>query len=778
VTVEALLARLDRVRRSGDGWMARCPAHEDTTPSLSLAVGESGRPLVHCFAGCTPDAILRALGLTTADLGIAESRTAGTANCETYDYVDEQGRQLFQVVRLPPKRFRIRRHNPGDPASDQDGWAWNLGGCRQVLFRLDVITAADSAETVYVCEGEKDVIAIERAGGLGTTNPMGAGKWRDDYSSVLARLARVVVVADDDAPGRQHARAVAASLRRYGCPVDVVLPRAGKDASDHFAAGHSISEFRPLPDDPRTEDDLALTALTVDAILAANPDLTKAELLKGNPRLASLLGARETPAQRLVRLTLESGSLLFHDEADRAYIRVVDVVTQTWPLRSRRAKLHLRHLAHHTGIATTAAGKASARRAGRPPETPSSQAVSDAVAQLEALALFEGEEMPVYLRVASEADVIHVDLGDDGRREVTITAEGWSVNPHAVCFRRGPGMAPLPEPTSAGDISELRAFLNLASNTDLVLVVAWLLGTLRPGQPMPLLVLSGEQGSAKSSAARIVRALVDPSPVSLRSIPRDERDLMISTQSGFVMSFDNISGLGGVMSDALCRLSTGGGFATRQLFTDDEEILFDARRPVILNGIESVAASPDLLDRSLLVALPTIDPTSRRAEAELFAEFDQALPRLTAALYDAATYALVNLARVELSAPPRMADFARWVTAAEPAFGWPAGTFRDAYELNRASSHEVAIEGSTVGALLLAIADEGFDGTPTRLLELLTERAGDSAARSREFPKTPRALSALLRRLAPNLRGLGVQLDHYRQPGGHRTRMWRIRRDP
>lgn len=238
MTATELAARLD-AKRNGDGWQAKCPAHEDTTPSLSISEGMDGRVLLHCHAGCAVDEILGALAMQKRDL-FADNGTSGREIVATYDYVDETGALLSQIVRFFPKDFRQRRPD------GLGGWTWNLNGTRRVLYRLPQLRAAVAAgERVFVVEGEKDVAAIERAGYVATCNSGGAGKWRREYSEEL-KGADVVIVADTDAPGRTHAGQVARALQGVASKVVVVEPAVGKDVSDHLAAGRKLGELVPV----------------------------------------------------------------------------------------------------------------------------------------------------------------------------------------------------------------------------------------------------------------------------------------------------------------------------------------------------------------------------------------------------------------------------------------------------------------------------------------------------------------------------------------------------
>ena len=244
-------------------------------------------------------------------------------------------------------------------------------------------------------------------------------------------------------------------------------------------------------------------------------------------------------------------------------------------------------------------------------------------------------------------------------------------------------------------------------------MVAWALAVLRNRGPYPVIVLSGEQGSAKSTVSAILRSLLDPNSAPLRALPREDRDLFIAANNSHVLAFDNVSGLQPWISDTLCRLSTGGGFAVRQLYTDRDEVLFDAVRPVILNGIEDIAARPDLADRAIFLTLESIPEERRRPEAELWAAFETERPRILGALLDAVVQGLRRLPDTKLERLPRMADFALWASACEPAI-WPPGTFWSAYCGNRDEAVENVIEADPVAAVVRALMETRTSGRERR----------------------------------------------------------------
>jgi hypothetical protein len=240
---------------------------------------------------------------------------------------------------------------------------------------------------------------------------------------------------------------------------------------------------------------------------------------------------------------------------------------ETWPIRSKGFR---RWLARCFFAVTQGA--------------PSSEALQSALNVIEANAHFDAPERAVYIRVGGLDGRLYLDLCDEAWRAIEIDAVGWRVidNP-PVRFRRASGMQPLPVPEAGGCLDALRSFLNVRTEADFVLVVAWVLASLRDRGPYPVLVLSGEQGSAKSTFSAILRAVIDPNTAPLRALPREDRDLFIAASNGHVLAFDNVSGLPAWISDSLCRLATGGGFAVRQLYTDQDEVLSDATRPAILN---------------------------------------------------------------------------------------------------------------------------------------------------------------------------------------------------
>jgi hypothetical protein len=456
--------------------------------------------------------------------------------------------------------------------------------------------------------------------------------------------------------------------------------------------------------------------------------------------------SRARPKQADLLIKLAEAGELYHtaDSTGFADLRVgVDGHRETWPIRSIGFR---RWLAHRFYEATQSA--------------PNSEAMHSALAIIEARAQFDGSERVVNLRVAGTDDKLYLDLADGQWRAIEIDAEGWRiiVDP-PVRFRRAAGMLPLPAPARGGSLRELCRLINVQDNRDLVLVIAWLLAALRDRGPYPVLPLTGEHGSAKSSLARMLRLLVDPNVAPLRTLPRDEHDLFIAATNGHVIAIDNVSSLPLWLSDALCRLSTGGGFATRQLYTNAEEVLLDAMRPIILTGIEDVVTRGDLADRSMPVRLDPVREERRWPEREIWAECEAARPRILGALLDAMAHGMRELPTTRLDRLPRMADFALWVTACEGAL-WQAGAFLHAYDSNRDEMNETVIEDDVVATAVrsLMIDKSTWSGNAQGLLLVLAEIVGKLGTNVKSWPATPRALSGRLRRAAPNLRRVGISI--------------------
>ena len=631
----------------------------------------------------------------------------------------------------------------GTEVRDDRGEKWMVKGSRRGLkyvVPLAPYAGTSPAEPILVVEGATDTAAGHMLGFVTIGRPSASGGMK--LLAVLAQDRHSVVVGENDSgAGATGARKAAATLLKNGAAsVKVIFPPDGiKDLCEWVCGGPSGLTRAEL---------LALVDRT-EPLQVSDADQADADDPPGRKSQATLA------------IELAEQAELFHDQADgRAYADFdVNGHRETSATNSDAFRRWLRHaffLVHGKAIG--------------------SQALQDALNTIAGKAQYEGPAIDVHVRLAEHGGRVYLDLCDEAWHVVEVSPYGWRVIESRDCpvrFIRRRGMLPLPAPERGGRVDELRELVNVGSERDWKLLVSFLVASLLPRGPYPSLVIHGEQGSAKSTLCKMLRALIDPNVAPIRRPPRDERDLMIAATNGWIVAFDNLSGLPAGLSDALCCLSTGAGFATRQLFSDDEEKLFAAQRPVILNGIGEIATRSDLLGRALCLTLMAIPEDRRVDEAELWQRYEIARPRVLGALLDAVSCVLANVASVKLDRMPRMADFARRVVAAEPALGWPAGSFLDAYAGNREEAHDLAIEAAAIGLPLLEFMKDrdSWSGTTSELLELIETRHSDEGQRKRPgWPGNPRALSDALRRLAPNLRVIGIDYSPPKPQGKDRRR--------
>jgi BT4734-like, N-terminal domain len=452
---------------------------------------------------------------------------------------------------------------------------------------------------------------------------------------------------------------------------------------------------------------------------------------------------QKSAATRLVELAEEYS--FFHDPQDRPFGRLeINGHTEVWLVESSK----FRKLLARTYYKRT--GKAINRNA-----------LADAITTLAGRACHDGPEERVFLRVAPYGENILIDLCDQQWRVVEVTPnESRVLEKSPVAFVRTGSMQSSPEPERAGSIEPLWDLLNI-TKLQRPLLAGALLNAFHPQGPYFVLNFIGEQGTAKSCAARMVRQLVDPNENPLRSPPKEERDLLAQAASNRCVALDNLSSLPPWLSDALCRLATGGGHSARTLYTDLEEISLAVKRPVILNGIEDVATRPDLAERVLQIELETIPDQKRISEKDLWREFDSQRSAIFSALLDALVCALRELPSITLDLLPRMADAALWATAGEIAFGWERGTFIAAYRQNLNEGAIASVEAHPIGVAIRQLLEKQNDwsGEPAQLLQALNGLVSDEQRHARAWPENARSLGHCLRRLATALRRVGIEVE-------------------
>ncbi len=365
---------------------------------------------------------------------------------------------------------------------------------------------------------------------------------------------------------------------------------------------------------------------------------------------------------------------------------------------------------------------------------------------------------------AAHPPAIWIDLGSEDWTAIRVDDYGWRIEPHPAS---GPYMIrpkqtpPMPTPLAGGDLNDLRRFLNVSTEDDFRLIVAWLVMVLRPTGPYPILSFTGGQGSAKSTNVKVLGSLVDPTVPDVMKLARDDRDLWVAATKRHVLVFDNVSWIEDWQSDELCRLATGGGTAQRTLYTNEEETVLWACRPIMLNGIVNAVTRGDLADRSIMIECPPI--MDYKPEVQFRHQFEAARPALLGALLDALSATLRAVSRVELPRRNiRMADFAEWGAAVEVGLGWPAGSFLEAYESNRQTMRSSVIEADAVAQAIIArFGSESatpFEGPVSGLAREL-EQTIEPDCRGRGWPKSPQAWASHIRRMQTVLAQEGITID-------------------
>ncbi|MEU6669505.1 ATP-binding protein [Streptomyces sp. NPDC046727] len=399
-------------------------------------------------------------------------------------------------------------------------------------------------------------------------------------------------------------------------------------------------------------------------------------------------------------------------------------------------------------------------------------ALKEALDLIEALALSE-EVQPVYIRVAPGFDgATWLDLGRADGQSVRIHPTGWDIavpDPREVCWRRTQltGELPLPAKNTDGKgIDLLLRLCNFATAETECLAIAWLVGCLAPSVPVPAPFLTGPQGAGKSTGGRMLVRIIEGMSGDLRRAPKDEENLTTTVAAGWVTALDNLSHMTPDLSDAMCRIVTGAEDVKRALFTDGDVFRIGYRRPLLLTGIDVGIIKPDLAERLLPLRLER--PKVRRTEAELWAEYTEALPVILGSLLDLTVK--VRAAQADIPTDLRMADFAHLCAQLDAATGLGALT---AYRASLDDLNDDVIEGDLLAQTVLKYAagiDPGTEQrmTSTEWLHCLSRVyiGEDFRPLPKGWPTTGKVLSDRLKRLQPTLAARGVLIDSGRTREG------------
>ena len=798
--VEAALEKHDCRQGAPGMWQCPVPEHEDHDPSLSVRQGNEGA-LVKCQSRrCPLEDILGALGLDKGALfdNPREKRQAVRPQVVAeYPYVDEHGELLYTVKRFEPGHGGKRKSFlPYLPGATRAG----LGAVRRVPYRLpQLLRAIDAGETVYIAEGEKSVDALSERGVTATTNPNGAGKWRPEFDPYFAG-AKVVVVADRDDEGVSHARNVAGQLSSIAASVEIVqaaVTGAKADIVEHLNAGHGLGDLVPLdvkahaespdaasgrdwqqpdadaydPENPVALLELAGKAAASERSKVAVWAVRSIAASDAAPYVLKVLGRAVVKASGLMSLD-SYDDLVRHSLAERkrsepgegdhgpsAATQLVEIAQEMFafgvsdlgepfalPVDGPKVVSMLR--GSRTSLRALLAREYFSR-AGR---AASQQALADALLVLEGMAQ-ETEPQALYLRTAQHGGSLWLDLGDQTGRAVEIGSRGWAVRDRPpVLFKRTSLTGALPEPESGGELADLWDWLNV-SKDDRPLILAALVHALFSDEPHVVLAILGEQGTAKTTAAKVLVLLLDPGPVPTRKPPRDADSWVTAASGSWMVALDNLSDIPAWLSDAMCRASTGEGDVRRKLYTDGDFAVFAFRRCILFNGIDVGALAPDLAERSVPVVLDLIPDENRKPEKIFWRNWAAAHPKLLGAIVDLAVTVLANPVRTEKS--PRMADYADVLAAVDVHLGTNA---RERYAKQSAALAADSLSSSPFAVCIQAAVTDRFEGTSAELLDAVTPADPDWRA-PKDWPTKPRQVTSWMRRLAPAFRKTGWKVE-------------------
>jgi len=712
----ASLTKDDDIRYGANGSLSIKPSENQFYDHEANCGGGVFDLIVH--RGAAADRNQAAIWLKQQGIGTAEKTSANQVRqvrdvrrqqVAEYNYRSSSGALLFQVIRTEPKGFFQRKPMTGG------GWSNSVRGVEQVPYRLPELLAKPDA-TVFITEGEKDADRLLSIGLVATCNAGGAGKWRSVHSDALVGRD-VVVLPDNDDAGHAHAVAVANSLMAKAKSVLIVklpdLPAKG-DVSDWLDAGGSAEKLQELV------IQAAATAETADA----DDEEEKVE--------------RESQVDKLVRFAKEHFHLL-HDKNNDAFAqhKQTGIVSR---LNGRQFRDSL--------IAGFYAATEQVVR---------DRALREALVTLGALARFEGAAEDVHVRVARHQANYYIDLCEpDNSRAVELTAGSWRiVDAPPVKFLRGESMQPLPEPLRGGSIEALWAIANIPEAMR-QFVVAWLIDAMRPETPYPGIELVGEQGSGKSTAAEAIRRAIDPNSCNLRGAPRTVEDIFVAAGQSHVLAYENISHLTPGMQDAMCVLSTGGGYAKRALYTNDEEHIINVRRPWLVNGIAVCVTQQDLVDRIVSIECPVIQ--AREASSRQWSQFEKALPSILGGVLDLAAKALLELPNVRIKPAdrPRLVEFATLAMAVGKVEGRNPDDVLAAFKELRAETVARTIDSSPVATAIVDLVEVkiAIKASVKKILQMLENHRPTGAD---AWPKTAKGLGDALRRAAPALRAIGIE---------------------
>lgn len=661
-----------------------------------------------------------------------------------YPYTNPDGSIIFYRFRLNPPDNSNKKKQIRPMHCNGNGWELEepvFQNGKPIYARHHIANNPDAP--VWVVEGEPKADALNQLGLVATTSGGATSAAGADWEPLRGRTVRIW--PDNDEPGQSYAGAVENILLGLDCSVSRV-----------DVATLGLGESEDVMDWLRANP--AANSGDVDALSIFT---TSPAEKSGTEAITEGADGRPTTAKVLIDLALKNCTL-FHDERQDGYaVTTHNGISRTLKLRGREFKRWL------AGSYYTSTGKAA-----------NNEAISTALSVLEWKATFDGRQLELSNRFAICDGVIYIDMADSKWRVIKVTADGWEImEKPPVLFRRYAHQMPLPDPVGGGKLSDLHQHLAIKSDDDKRLIEGWLVASAFSNAPRPVPTFHGPQGASKTTSARILKSITDPSVTESVDLGKSPADLAQVLDHHGVPCFDNLTSIPSWAADMLCRAVTGGAFSKRELYSDDSDILLTFKRAMIITGINIPTHAPDLLDRLLLIELERIQPEKREDEATFWKRFEADRPKLFGALLDGIAGALKHLPSIKLARMPRMADFARIACAYAVHTGVDAKKMLDIIMQHSSRQTEEILDADPVASAIREFIQkrETWTGTAAELLKLLNE--SQPTPRPDGWPKQPNVLTRRLNVLHATLNDAGINILRGKE-GSKRNRLLTLEKKP
>ncbi len=693
-----------------------CPFHGDENPSLSVNI-ESG--FYHCFAcGASGDLFtfyqkyksvnfptaLRELGDMVGIVGSGKPQVVAS-----FKYIDKDGNLLYTKERVEPgrngksKEFFFK-HSGGKGR-----------GCDPVPYHLPELAKSKYA---FVVEGEGKADLLNSWSLTATCLDSGANSpWRDGYLKAFEGKEKVVILPDNDTPGRDYASKIANALHGSVGDLRVVELPGLQEKWD-------VLDWAAIPGNDKSK---------LLGIVKETPEWNPTEATKGGK------SDKKGSSQSEKLTEIARGYKLFHDDTKEGFAFIDNDAVKV------RGSMFKQFLAKKLWELEN--------------KSPNSDALNQALNVVEAMAIYDGECIKLSNRVAEHNGCFYYDLADG--RAVRITKDGWDViDNFPILFKRYSHQQRQVEPKKGGNTLRLFDFVNIPDEQHRLLSLVYVISCFIPNIPHPIIHPYGDQGAGKTTFFTFFKLLIDPSKMSVIITPRSMEETVQVLEQHYLCMFDNLSTFPDWLSDLLSQACTGGGFQKRRLYTDDESVIYEIQRCIGLNGINLLISRADLMDRTILLQLERIEPSKRKEWRALMQEFEEERPYILGCFFDVLSKAMALYPSTKVDNLPRMADFMRWGVAIARALGYKKEDFVQAYQGNIESQNAEIINSNTLAQAVLTfmLEQEGWSGTVKECYEKLGELVVISKD-DRTFPKHFNKLRSHLNRIKANLLDYGIKFS-------------------